>query len=146
MNSIYAKTFPVRWADADPNWHMTHSAYFEYAAHVRMSFLTENGYPPAKFIELGFGPVLLREEIKYHREIVMQEEITVNLKLASVKKDGRRWTMQHTFVKANNRVAAELTVDGGWLDFKARRLVTPPQALFDLMDLMSKTDGFCIQD
>ncbi len=144
MDPIYSKTFPVRWADADPNWHMTHSAYFEYAAHVRMSFLTDNGYPPSKFIELGFGAILLREAIKYRREILIQEEITVTLKLAAVKRSGKRWSMQHQFLK-EGKLAAELTVDGTWLDFKTRRTITPPLALYSLMDLMSKTDDFEIE-
>lgn len=131
MDSIYSMTFQVRWADADPNWHMTHSAYFEYAAHVRMSFLTEKGYPPAKFIEMGFGAILVREEIKYRREILIQEEITVTLQLTAIKSRGKLWTMQHQFLK-RDKLAAELTVDGAWLDFKTRRMITPPPALFDL--------------
>lgn len=145
MTETYSKTFPVRWADADPNWHMTHSAYFEYAAHVRMTFLTENGYPPNKFIEMGFGPVLLREEIKYMREILMQEEITVTLQLAAIKKNGRRWSMRHKFFKDHMR-AAELTVDGTWLDFKTRRSIDPPSELLNLFDVMSKTDDFVFEE
>ncbi len=144
MDSIYSKTFPVRWADADPNWHMTHSAFFEYAAHVRMSFLTENGYPPEKFIEMGIGPILLREEIRYLREIMMQEEITITLQLAAVKNSGRSWSMRNRFFR-DGKLSAELTVDGTWFNFETRRSVTPPKALFELMDMMNKTDDFQLE-
>lgn len=39
MEQPLTKEFEVKWADLDPNRHMRHSAYNDYAAHMRVKFL-----------------------------------------------------------------------------------------------------------
>lgn len=48
MNPLaYRLSFIPRWADLDPNRHLRHTAYADYATPVRFSYLTENGRPAA---------------------------------------------------------------------------------------------------
>ena len=74
----YAKTFTVRWADCDVNGHMRNTAYSEYAIDVRMAFLAEHGFGFEQFVASGFGPVLLREEIDYLRELKLGDTVEVD--------------------------------------------------------------------
>jgi len=64
----YQKSFVVRWADLDPNRHLRHTAYNDYATQVRLSCLEENGFGAKKFLDLNFGPVMFREETRYVRK------------------------------------------------------------------------------
>ena len=124
-----ATTYRTRWADMDPNGHMRHSAYTDYAADQRVVQLARWGYPVVRFAELRLGPILFREETRFLKEVSIGEEIRVDGRLVSAAADGSRWTIRHTIYKADGRVAATVTVDGAWLDLDRRKLAVPPPDL-----------------
>ena len=125
----HAITYRTRWADMDPNGHMRHSAYADYAADQRVVVLASWGFGVAQFAHLRLGPILFREETKFLKEIHIGEEIRVDGRLLSVNADGSRWSIVHTIYKADGRVAATVTVDGAWLDLDRRKLTMPPAEL-----------------
>lgn len=125
----HSQTYTVRWAELDPNGHMRHSAYADFAADQRVHWLASHGYDLRKFAELRIGPILFREETKYLKEIHAGEEIRVEGRLMNGTPDGSRWTIEHTIYKADGRVAATVTVDGAWLDLERRKLTVPPAEL-----------------
>ena len=125
----HSQTYTVRWAELDPNGHMRHSAYADFAADQRVHWLASHGYDLRKFAELRIGPILFREETKYLKEIHAGEEIRVEGRLMNGMPDGSRWTIEHTIYKADGRVAATVTVDGAWLDLERRKLTVPPTEL-----------------
>ena len=43
----HSQTYTVRWAELDPNGHMRHSAYADFAADQRVHWLTGAGYDGA---------------------------------------------------------------------------------------------------
>ena len=124
-----ATTYRTRWADMDPNGHMRHSAYADYAADQRLVLLAAWGYDIKEFARLRLGPILFREETIFLKEVHIGEEIRVNSRLRTVNDDGTRWSITHTIYKADGRVAATVAVDGAWLDLDRRKLTTPPAAL-----------------
>ena len=113
----------------DPNGHMRHSAYADFAADQRVVVLSQWGYDVKQFARLRLGPILFREETKYLKEVGIGEEIKVDGRLAAVTADGARWTIVHTIYKADGRVAATVTVDGAWLNLDQRKLTVPPAEL-----------------
>ena len=117
----------------DPNGHMRHSAYADYAADQRVVVLAGWGYNVAQFAKLRLGPILFREETKFLKEIHIGEEIRVDGRLASINEDGSRWSIVHTIYKADGRVAATVTVDGAWLDLDRRKLTVPPTGLVEAL-------------
>lgn len=125
----YSKTFTVRWADMDPNVHMRHSAYTDYAAQVRLDFLADQGFTMQHFAELNIGPILFREDTRFLKEIHMSETIRVTAELGGLSADGSRWRIIHTIYKSDGREAATVTVDGAWLDLRLRKLTLPPPEL-----------------
>lgn len=129
MEQEQAITYRTRWADMDPNGHMRHSAYADYAADQRVTLLARWGYGVARFAQLRLGPILFREETRFLKEVSIGEEIRVDGRLVSMAADGARWTILHTLYKADGRVAATVTVDGAWLDLDRRKLAVPPADL-----------------
>lgn len=125
----YEKSFAVRWADMDPNAHMRHSAYADYAAQARLDFLADQGFPLHRFGELSIGPVLFREETRFLKEVHMGETIRVATELGGLRADGARWRLIHTLYKADGREAAVVTVEGAWLDLRLRKITIPPPEL-----------------
>jgi acyl-CoA thioester hydrolase len=139
---LYSRKYDVKWADMDPNGHLRHTVYGDYAVDVRFRFLIEHEFPPARFQEMGFGPVILSEENHYFREVLLGETITVTVKLAGLAPDGSRWRMLHEVIKPNGKLSATLRVEGGWLDLRRRKLVAPPPALLELIDDLARSDDF----
>ena len=125
----HSQTYTVRWAELDPNGHMRHSAYADFAADQRVHWLASHGFDLRKFAELRIGPILFREETKYLKELHAGEQIRVEGHVTGGTPDGARWTIEHTIYKADGRVAATVTVDGAWLDLDRRKLTVPPAEL-----------------
>jgi len=135
-------SFDIRWADIDANKHMRHSAYYDYAAHLRVQLLKNIGMDVVSLAKSGIGPVLFREEGIFMREISMDDNIRVNVKLKRLREDGSRWTFFHEFHKDEGKPAATVTVDGAWLDLDKRKLTALPDNFIQLMLDISRTDDF----
>lgn len=139
----YSKTFEVTWADMDPNRHMRHSVYNDYAAQSRVAMFSDFDLPVTDIGRLGFGPVLFREETKFLREINLLEIITVTCALKTMRRDGSRWSFQHEIFKGGEDgiKAAQINVDGAWLNLDSRNLGTIPE-LRKVMKRFPKTANF----
>ncbi len=117
----------IRWADIDQNRHLRHSAYYDYGAMARMIFLSEHGITTQKLESLKIGPILFREEAVFKREITLDDKLTLDVELIKATKDFARWSLRHNFLKHDNTLAANVTVEGAWLDLEKRKLVTPDE-------------------
>ena len=132
----------MKWADLDPNGHVRHSVYDDYAADARIRLMEEGGYPPTKFSEQGFGPVVLRQQSRFYREITAGDTITVTIRLAGLSPDASRWKVHHEIIKSNGEKAAVLKVEGTWLDWKTRKATAPPNDLLTIFDQLSQSKNF----
>ncbi len=138
----YSKTFQVRWADLDANGHMRHSAYNDYAAHLRVCMFDEYGCSMDKLIKLGIGPVLFREETKFLKEFRMNENFIMDCAILAMRKNGKIWSIQHVAFNEKGEQACIITVDGAWLDLKARKIVPPPDELKYVIDQLPRAEKF----
>lgn len=139
-------TYRVRWADADANQHMRHSAYADYAADVRMVLFERHGFPLERWAQMGIGPILFREETRYLRELVVGDTLRIDVKLGGLSADGRKWMLKHVFYRERDGVSepcATLTAEGAWLDMVARKIVTAPPDLLDaVQEHFPRADDF----
>jgi acyl-CoA thioester hydrolase len=123
--SNYAMPVQIRWADIDQNRHLRHSVYYDYGAMMRMHVLQSNGLTTQKLEELKVGPILFREEAIFKREIKLEDHITINVELLKSTENYARWSLRHHFLKADNSLAAIVTIDGAWMDLEKRKLAVP---------------------
>ena len=135
-------SFDVRRADIDANKHMRHSAYYDYAAHLRVQLLKNIGMDLVTLSKLGIGPVLFREEAVFMREINMDDTIRVNVKLKRTREDASRWTFIHEFYKDDKAVAAKVTVEGALLDLNKRKLTALPDHFLHIFLNIPRTNDF----
>src|SRR5258706_13650088 len=89
----------IRWADLDPNFHLRHSVYYDWAAMCRIDFLYKRGLTPAIMQSLNFGPIIFREEAVFRKEIKYGDKVRIDLKLIKGKRDFSRWTIIHEIKK-----------------------------------------------
>ncbi|MBB6522656.1 thioesterase family protein [Pseudoteredinibacter isoporae] len=130
------------WGDMDFNSHMGNSAYLDKAGDVRMRFFAANEFPMQEFMRLKIGPVVMKDEIEYFREVKLLEELRVSLSMAGLSPDGSRFLMRNEFWRTDGKLAARITSAGGWLDLSRRGLTEPPEALLNALRSLSQTDDF----
>jgi acyl-CoA thioester hydrolase len=121
----FSRTIQIRWSDMDANRHVRHSAYYDYAAAMRIMVLGDSGLTLKKLEEFEIGPVLFREEAIFKREIRLDDKITVDVVLVKSTADFSRWSLRHQFIKEDGTLAAIVNIDGAWLDLIKRKLVVP---------------------
>jgi acyl-CoA thioester hydrolase len=120
----------VRWSDIDPNVHLRHSVYYDFAASCRIAFLEKFGLSTGTMQRLRIGPILFREECMF------KKEIRLNLVLVKARADYSRWTIRHNIFKNGDALSAIIMVDGAWLDTTLRKLAAPPQEVKDVFSMM----------
>ena len=123
---------------------MKNTAYLDKAADVRQMFLIENGFPVEEFTRLRIGPVVMKDEIEYFREIGLQQKIDVTYALAGHALDGSRFLLRHEIFRPDGELSARVLSAGGWLNLDKRKIVAPPPALFAAMDSLQRTDDFVV--
>ena len=138
----YAKEFIAGWGTMDFNGHMGNTAYLNLAADVRMAFFAEHGFPPSEFRRLALGPVVKKEEIEYFREIGLHDTVTVTYALLAMSADGARFVVENEIWSASGERAATVRSTGGWLDLRARKLVSPPPTLLAAFAEVPRGPGF----
>jgi acyl-CoA thioester hydrolase len=138
----YTKVFLAGWATMDFNGHMANTAYLDLAADTRMAFFAEHGFPPSQFRQLGLGPVVRKDEIEYFREVGRHDSVTVTYAVLAMSADGARFVLENEVWLANGERAASVRSTGGWLDLRARKLVTPPDALLAVFTKVPRAPGF----
>ena len=141
---MYTKKLYAGWADMDFNSHMKNTAYLDKTADVRQMFLSENEFPIEEFLRLRVGPVVMKDELEYFREVGLQQEITINYALAGHAEDGSRFLVRHEIFRYDGKLAARVTSTGGWLDLDERRLMAPPPSLLAAMNRLERTSDFIV--
>ena len=142
MQEIFARTMYVGWGDLDSNAHMANTAYLDKAVDVRMMFFQTHGFTMREFERLRLGPVVLRDEVDYLRELRLLEPIKITLLLAGMSDDATRFRLRNEFYREDGKLIARLTSTGGWLDLTTRKLIAPPENLIETLRKLARSDDF----
>jgi acyl-CoA thioester hydrolase len=139
----FNKELSFRWSDLDPNFHLRHSAYYDFGAQHRIEILEKLGLTLKVMQTQGFGPVLFREECVFRKEIKLSDTIFIHTKILKMKADASRWSIVHEFLNEDNKLCATITVDGAWMDTKLRKLASPtPEIAIQALQIFPKSDDF----
>ena len=138
----FEQRFQVGWSHLDSNTHMRNTAYIDHAADVRVAYLAAAGFSIESFARMLFGPVILREELEYFRELRLMDQVRVTLLLAGLSEDGSRFRLRNEFWSESGTLIARLTSLGGWIELRLRRLLAPPPALATALRALDRTSDF----
>jgi len=128
----------------DFNAHMKNTAFLDKSADVRMMFFAENGFPVEEFSRLRIGPVIMKDEVEYRKEVGLLQQITVTLAIAGHSEDGSRFLLRNEILRPDGALCARVTSAGGWMDLTARKLVAPPEALHKAMRSLAQTSDYTV--
>lgn len=142
MNTSFVQPIILRWADIDANRHLRHSAYYDFAAAMRMNILSGMGLTTGKLEDLQIGPILFREEAVFRREIRLEDRVSIDVHLLKSLEDFSRFSLRHSFVKENDVLAATVTVDIAWIDLTKRKLMIPDEFMRNIFAKFPKNPDF----
>lgn len=131
----------VRWSDLDPNYHVRHSVYYDFGAQCRIQGFFKYGLSAELMTKNNLGPILFREEAIFRRELRLEDDLRIDLKITKLRKDGSRFSFQHQ-IRRGEELCAVINVDCAWLDTQKRKLTVPPEIAFKVLDEMPKTGNF----
>jgi len=121
---------------------MANSSYLDHASNTRMLFFNQSGFTMSRFASEKFGPVIVRDELVYRKELRLMEDFRVDFEAAGLSQDGVRFRIRNTFRNSANEVSAVVTSDGVWFDLERRKPRIPPQDLHNLMRALQRTKDF----
>lgn len=133
----YFKQIEIRWSDLIPNFHLRHSAYYDFGTYCRISFMNEHGLTPQLIMHNHIGPVIFREECVFKRKIKFGHEVKINLTMGKATQDFSRWTMVHEVFK-NDILSAVITVDEAWMDTIKRKFTFPLDMFTEMFAIITK--------
>jgi acyl-CoA thioester hydrolase len=139
---VYEKCLFAGWGDMDFNAHMRNTAFLDKSADVRMMFFADNGFPAAEFARHRIGPVVMKDEVEYYREVALLQALRVTLAIAGMSEDGSRFLLRNEFFRTDGTPCARVTSVGGWLDLDRRKLAVPPGPLLEALGTLDRTDGY----
>lgn len=139
---MYSIPIQIRWADIDANNHLRHSVYYDFGAMCRMKFMSDYGLTMKRLEELKVGPIILREEAVFKKEVHFHDLITLSVSIYKAKKDFTRWSLIHHLTKADGTVATIMTIDGAWLDLEKRKISVPNQEVISVFNQFPKSENF----
>jgi acyl-CoA thioester hydrolase len=142
MTAVYKQSFHVRWNEADANGHMRNSAYLDMASDIRMMYFRDNNFTAKDFERLRVGPVVMRDEIEYFREMRLMDPIDVTLEITEIAPDNSRFRIRNCYFRQDGKICVTITSTVGWLNLDARRLIIPPEELFAALQNIARTDDF----
>jgi acyl-CoA thioester hydrolase len=139
----FSKQLSFRWSDLDPNFHMRHSAYYDFGAQHRIEILESFGLTMSVLKRNHFGPILFREECVFRKEIGLSDIIFMHTKISKMRPDASRWSIVHEFKNEDDKLCATITVDGAWMDTKIRKIANPTPAIaMQAMNSIPRTEDF----
>jgi acyl-CoA thioester hydrolase len=139
---MFERTLYARWGDMDFNGHMKNTAYLDASADVRMMYFAENGFSMREFEQRRIGPVIMRDELEYFRELRLLDPVRVTLQTSGLSEDGSRFRIVNEFYRDDGKLAVRVTSNGGWLDLERRKLTPPPPELRALLEQIDRTEKF----
>lgn len=136
MNQVFSVHVTVRGYETDRLGHLNQAVYSSWAEHSRVELLRSAGVPLPS--PRGLAIVVLEAHIRFLRELRVGDEVDVTCAMAFG--DGKTFSMDSTFLRADGTVCAEVRATMGLMDLGTRRLVAEPEA--KLSALAHDPDGW----
>lgn len=116
----------VEWRDIDPLGHVNNAAYVAYAEDCGVQVAAAFGWPMARCTEAGFGIILRRSDIEYHRPARLDDELLTSTWVSDFRRTN---AIRHYFIKDAETGELLARVRGlyVWLDLESSRPIQVPR-------------------
>tara|TARA_R110001592_G_scaffold162584_2_gene396033 strand:- start:173675 stop:174163 length:489 start_codon:yes stop_codon:yes gene_type:complete len=124
----FKRPLHIRWSDLDPNGHVRHSVYYDFAAQLRTELFVANDIKVEEMTKIGIGPILFEEKATFKRELHFSDNLQMVAAVIGLRKDYSRFAFIHEIWRGET-LCATVEVLGAWINLRERKLTTPPAEL-----------------
>lgn len=121
-NTVFEYLTVIRELHLDSFGHVNNAVYAQLYEEARWDFITKNNFGLDRIKALQIGPVILDMKIRFKRELLNREQITIKSKTLALVST-RIMVLEQTMYKADGKVASEAEFTIGLFDMKERKLV-----------------------
>lgn len=119
--------------------HVNNATYLQLFEEARWEWITSNGYGIDEIQRSGLGPVVLELSVKFRREVVLRQELSIESRHINYK--GKLFRLRQEMVggggdgsiAGTTHCTAEFLF--GLFDLQSRKLVAPTAKWFRALDL-----------
>jgi len=137
----FSQALHIRWSDLDPNGHVRHSVYYDFAAQQRTELFIQRGIKVEDMARAGFGPILFEEKANFRRELHFGDQLIMKGSLLGIREDYGRFSFLHEIWRGET-LCATVQVFGAFIDLKARKLTLPPADFIDKLSNFPRHPNF----
>jgi YbgC/YbaW family acyl-CoA thioester hydrolase len=123
---VFQYVFQVKEAHLDTFGHVNNATYLQLFEEARWDFITANGFGLERIRRELMGPVILEANVKFKRELINREHITI-VSQSHELTAGKIMTIAQEMRKTDGKVASQALFTVGFMDLKQRKLVAPPE-------------------
>ncbi len=118
-------TYPLMILEAhlDTFGHVNNATYLELFEEARWEIITRGGFGLGKIKEVGLGPVILEANIRFHRELVLRQEVVVKTQFPSF--EGKIGRISQWIEDAQGTKYCSAEFKYALFDLKLRKIVSP---------------------
>lgn len=118
---IHTQVVPEKYLDH--YGHVNHAHYLSLFEDARWGYYAHKGISAESVKNGGIGPVVLKVEISYKKEVRGGESITIRSEHLGYRHG--LWHLKQTLHKENGKVGSVAVLVFGLFDLKARKLIAP---------------------
>jgi len=139
---MFLNKIKLRWNDLDANGHLANASYVALMSATRVEYAKSLGFTFVDFKKMMVGPVALREEVHYFKEVFLGAPIYISQELLGSGENHVFYKIRHNFYdsKGNNFARGEML--GAWIDLKTRKLTQLPEKVATKFFEKNKTKDF----
>jgi thioesterase III len=115
--------FKVRAHHLDLFGHVNNAVYLQLYEEARWDFIEKNNYGISKILELNKGPVILEANVKFRKEILNREDITIVSQLIGAK--SKIMQIEQSMLNAQNQICSQALFTVAFFDLAARKMIDP---------------------
>ena len=125
MKPSFEYNVQIKEFHLDTFGHVNNAIYMALYEEARWDFITRHGYGLEKIQQEKKGPVILESTIRYRRELINREIITIISEPVDPEKS-KIMTINQKMLKSDGSLASEAVFTVGFMDLKERKLISAP--------------------
>lgn len=121
-NAVFEYLTMIRELHLDSFGHVNNAVYAQLFEEARWDFITKNNFGLDRIKELQVGPVILDMKIRFKRELLNREMVTIKSRTIALVSP-KIMVLEQVMYKADGKIASEAEFTVGFFDMRARKLV-----------------------
>ena len=122
MPQQYIYSVEIREHHIDTFGHVNNATYLSLYEEARWEILNKNGYSIEDIRKKQMGPVILRADISFKRELMVRDKIIIHSQLKEIRTK-KIMDLHQEMITEEGKLASEIMLTLGLMDLKERKLI-----------------------